>query len=57
MSRRNRRNGNLQHCGGDIMNAEIKEIAPINNTQVLELVKGDFVGVSIDQKITWKKDS
>ena len=38
------------------MNAEIKEIAPINNTQVLELAKQDFTSVSIDQKITWKKE-
>jgi len=41
------------------MNAEKEEsteLAPINNTQVLELVKGDFASVSIDQKITWKKE-
>lgn len=35
---------------------ESTELAPINNTQVLELAKQDFTSVSIDQKITWQKE-
>lgn len=39
------------------MNAEeCTELAPVNNTQVLELVKSDFVSVSVDQKIIWQKE-
>lgn len=35
---------------------ESKEIAPINNNEVLALVKQDFTSVSVDQKITWQKE-
>jgi recombination protein RecT len=37
-------------------NSELKEVTPINNSQVLELAKGEFTSVSIDQKISWEKE-
>lgn len=36
--------------------AESTEITPVNNAEVLELVKSDFVSVSVDQKIVWQKE-
>lgn len=38
------------------MKTEIKEVAPINNSQVLELAKQDFNNVSVDQRIVWQKE-
>ena len=38
------------------MSAEIKEIAPINNAQVMESVKQEFIGVSVDDSIKWRKE-
>lgn len=39
-----------------MMNAEAKELAPANNAEIIQLVKGDFLSVSVDQTITWQKE-
>ena len=36
--------------------AETTEIAPMNNSEVIKLVKDDFAGVSVDKSITWQKE-
>lgn len=35
---------------------ESQEIGPVNNREVLALVKQDFTSVSVDQKIVWQKE-
>jgi len=35
---------------------ESQELVPVNNSEVLALVKQDFSNVSVDQKIVWQKE-
>lgn len=40
----------------ELNTVESNELVPVNNTQVLELAKQDFMGVSVDQSIKWQKE-
>ncbi len=35
---------------------DLKEVTPVNNQQVIELAKSDFLSVSVDNKVVWQKE-
>lgn len=35
---------------------DLKEVVPVNNYQVIELAKNDFIRVSVDNRISWEKE-
>ena len=36
--------------------SELAEVVPVNNQQVIESVRSNFLGVAVDKQISWKKE-